>query len=188
MLYGAPLGAAQLAADAGLTTRGTRLVLDSLISQGMISVHGQPRSQVFTVAAQHPLAHALKTLFDEERKRWDALQATLREGLAAEKNVRSAWLYGSVARGEDEPRSDVDIALVTSRGGLDVTERVREAIQVLGDRLQLHFSAVVLTPAEVAKIPQDDHWWAEMTQDAKVLKGVGPRQEAARCARSAQPA
>jgi predicted nucleotidyltransferase len=188
MVYGAPLSAAQLAADSGLTTRGTRLVLDSLVSQGMISVLGQPRSQVFSVAAQHPLAAALKTLFEEERTRWEALQGALREGLAAQKDVRSAWLYGSVARGEDEPRSDVDIALVVNREGLDVTDSVREAIQVLGDRLQVHFSTVVLTPADVANLPQDDHWWAEMTQDAKVLKGIGPRQEAARRARSDQPA
>jgi len=143
---------------------------------------------VFSVAAQHPLAAALKTLFEEERARWEALQAALREGLAAQQDIRSAWLYGSVARGEDEPRSDVDIALVVKREGQDVTDSVREAMQVLGDTLQVHFSTVVLTPTDVAKRPQDDRWWAEMTQDAKVLKGVGPRQEAVRCARSAQPA
>lgn len=188
MTFGAPLSAAQLAADSGLTTRGTRLVLDSLVSQGMIRILGQPRSQVFSVAAQHPLAAALQTLFEEERTRWEALQGALRADLAAQKDLRSAWLYGSVARGEDQPRSDVDIALVVSREGSDVADRVREAIQVLGDRLQVHFSAVVLTPADVAKLPQDDPWWDEMTRHAKVLKGVGPRQEAARCARSAQPA
>ncbi len=188
MDYGAPLSVAQLAADSGLTTRGTRLVLDSLVSQGIVNVLGQPRSQLFSAGAQHPLAAALQTLFAAERTRWEALQGALREGLAAQKDVRSAWLYGSVARGEDEPRSDVDIAVVVSREGVGVTDGVRDAIQLLGDRLQVHFSAVVLTPTDVAKLPHDDHWWAAMTQDAKVLKGVGPRQEAVRCARSAQPA
>ena len=44
MTYGAPLSVAQLAADSGLTTRGARFVLDSLASQGVVSVLGQLRS------------------------------------------------------------------------------------------------------------------------------------------------
>ncbi|MDP1692062.1 MAG: nucleotidyltransferase domain-containing protein [Burkholderiaceae bacterium] len=188
MAYGAPLGAAQLAADAGLTPQGTRLVLNSLVSQGLISVLGQPRSQVFSLQAQHPLAAALTTLFEQERARWQGLQEALRDGLATQRDVRSAWLYGSVARGEDGPSSDVDIVLVVSREEPGVTDGVREAIQALGDQLQVHFSVVLLTPADVAKLAPADRWWTEVKRDAKVLKGVSPDQEAARCATSAQPA
>jgi predicted nucleotidyltransferase len=187
MTYGAPLGVAQLAADSGLTTRGTRLVLDSLVSQGIVSVLGQPRSQVFTVATQHPLAPALKDLFEQERVRWEALQKGLRAGLASQKEVRSAWLYGSVARGEDEPRSDVDLALVVNEDTLDVRHRVRDEVQAMGDRLDVNISAVVLTPAELAKLSEGDSWWADVMRDGKVLKGLAPGKEAMRCARAAQP-
>lgn len=186
LAYGAPLSVAQLAADSGLTTRGTRFVLDSLVSQGMVGVLGQPRSQLYTVAARHPLAAALKALFDQEGALWVALQDALREGLASQKDIRSAWLYGSVARGEDEPRSDVDVVLVLNDGSLDAAHRVRNAVQALGDRLNVHFSAVVLTPAELAHLPEDDPWWSNVRRDAKVLKGGSPGQEAARHARSAK--
>lgn len=187
MTYGAPLSVAQVAADTGLTTRGARLVLDSLVSQGMVSVLGQPRSQLFTVAAQHPLAEALQTLFERERIRWDVLQDAWREGLAGERDIRSAWLYGSVARGDDAPRSDVDVALVVNEDSLDVKHRVRDAVQALGDRLNVHFSTVVLTPADVAALPPGDPWWSSILSEAKILKGVSPGKEAARCARAAQP-
>lgn len=112
MAYGAPLGATQLARDTGLTPQGVRPVLDALADQGLVSVLGQPRSQLFSVAPEHPFAGALKALFEQERARWGELQQTLRDALRAHKEVRSAWLYGSVARGEDAPHSDIDIALV----------------------------------------------------------------------------
>ena len=188
MAYGAPLGAAQLAGDAGMTPQGTRLVLDGLVSQGLVRVLGQPRSQLFSVVATHPFAAALRTLFEAERARWEGLQEALRECLAAQREVRSAWLYGSVARGEDAPHSDVDIALVLNKDAPDTTGEVREALQILGDRLLVHFSVVALTPIEVAKLAPRARWWADVKRDAKVLKGASPRQEAARCVRAAQHA
>jgi len=60
--------------------------------------------------------------------------------------------------------------------------------QGLGDRLGVHISPVVLTPSELAKLSPSDPWWAEVSRDAKVLKGVSPAKEATRCAKAAQPA
>jgi predicted nucleotidyltransferase len=181
--FGAPLGVAQLAADAGLTPRGTRFVLDSLVSQGIVSVLGQARAQLFVVTTAHPMAAALQALFASEAARWDALQQGLQEGLSAERSVRSAWLYGSVARGEDEPRSDVDLALVVSADESAVVQRARDAAQALGDRLGLQISATVLTPSDVARLRPDDAWWAGLVRDARLLKGTSPARESARCAR-----
>lgn len=92
LAYGAPLSVSQLASDCGLTTRGVRHVLDSLVSQGTVRVLGQARAQLFAAEMAHPLMPAIGRLFDEERARWESLQAGLREGLAAQKHVRSAWL------------------------------------------------------------------------------------------------
>ncbi|OZB68649.1 MAG: hypothetical protein B7X36_15155 [Thiomonas sp. 14-64-326] len=60
--------------------------------------------------------------------------------------------------------------------------------QGLGERLGVPISPVVLTPSELAKLSPSDPWWAEVSRDAKVLKGVSPAKEAARCAKAAQPA
>jgi len=188
MSYGAPLSAVQLSRDTGLTRQGVRLVLQGLETQGLVTAHGVPRSQLFSVVSDHPFTAALTTMFEQERGRWELLNQTLREALHANPEVRSAWLYGSVARGEDAPHSDIDIAIVTQTDGAGVAEAVRETLQALDDRLMVHFSVVALTPADVARLRPDDHWWREMTKDAKVLKGVGPQQEALRCARPALPA
>jgi predicted nucleotidyltransferase len=151
-------------------------------------VLGSASVRLFAPALNQPLISALAQLFEAERQRWQQLQEQLQDGLAAEKQIRSAWLYGSVARGTDEPRSDMDVALVLADDGLDAGRQARDAVQVLGDRLGVHISPVVLTPTELAKLPPSEPWWSEVSRDAKVLKGISPAREAARCAKAAQPA
>jgi predicted nucleotidyltransferase len=181
--FGAPLGVAQLASDCGMSARGTRFVLESLVSQGLVGVLGQPRSQVFGLSLDHPMAPAVRALFQQERVRWEQVQDRLREAMTASRHVRAAWLYGSVARGEDQPHSDVDIALLVNDSDIDAADRVREGIRALGDSLSLHVSAVVLAPPELAALPDDDPWWSDVVRDARILKGLDPRAERARCVR-----
>ena len=186
--HGGAQSAAQLASDCAMTARGVRNTLDSLVAQGAVKAMGPAGNRLFAPALDQPLVQALVQLFEAERQHWQWLQEELRKGLAAEKQIRSAWLYGSVARGTDEPRSDMDVALVLADDSVEASRQVRDAMQVLGDRLGVHISPVVLTPSELAKLPPSDHWWSEVRRDAKVLKGVAPEKEAARCTQAAQAA
>ena len=188
LAIGAPLSTAQVARDAGLTRQGTGLVLANLVDQGVVTVFGEARSQVFAIVPSHPFASAFQALFEEERKRWDYLQQALRDTLLKHSGVRSAWLYGSVARGDDAPHSDIDLAIIVDDSDPELAARVREALHLLEDRLQVHFSVVALTPAEVARLAPEVRWWAAMMGDAKVIKGASPQQEALACSRAAQPA
>jgi predicted nucleotidyltransferase len=186
--HGGAQSAAQLASDCAMTARGVRNTLDALVAQGAVKLLGTASVRLFVPALNQPLVSALAQLFEAERQHWQRLQEQLRDGLATEKQVRSAWLYGSVARGTDEPRSDMDVALVLADDSLDASRQVRDALQVLGDRLGVHISPAVLAPWELAKLSPGDPWWSELSRDAKVLKGVSPAKEAARCAKAAQPA
>lgn len=181
---GAPLTVSQLVGDAGMTPQGLRHVLDGLVSQGLVKVIGQPRSQVFDFAREHPLAPALRALFVEERKHWDRVHVEMREILNANKRVHSAWIYGSVAREEDGPGSDLDIALVLQSATPEEIDALREALQAVGDRLHFHPSVVVLTPAELVDLDPADRWWVDVQRDAKILKGISPQEEFWRWARA----
>jgi predicted nucleotidyltransferase len=186
--HGGAQSAAQLASDCAMTARGVRNTLDALVAQGAVKVLGTASVRLFAPALNQPLVSALARLFEAERQHWWQLQEQLHDGLAAEKHVRSAWLYGSVARATDEPRSDMDVALVLDEDSLDTSRQVRDAVQELGDRIGVHISPVVLTPTELAKLSPSDPWWSELIRDAKVLKGDSPAKEAARCLTAAQPA
>jgi uncharacterized protein len=64
-----------------------------------------------TLRAERPTPRKLKISAAEKRyllRSWDRL-AILREALRTEQNVQFALLFGSVARGDDNPESDLDL-------------------------------------------------------------------------------
>jgi predicted nucleotidyltransferase len=179
-----PQSAPHLARLAGLSPQGARLVLDTLAQQRLVKVHGTGRAQLYALDDSHPFADAIATLFQEEHLRWERLLTVLREMLAKRgAAVRAAWLYGSVARGEDTPRSDVDIALLVTTQA--VADQVREDLMPLEDEQQVRISLTALTPKELAVLPDDDRWWSDVVRDARVLKGSAPESAKRQVAKAA---
>jgi predicted nucleotidyltransferase len=172
---GATSSATQIAAAAGLTPQGARLVLDVLQELGIVSAQGSARTQLFSLADVHPFKHAILELFNAERAAWENVVGHLRQRLKKRTGVQAAWLYGSVARGEDTPVSDIDLALLVSSHG--VGDKVREDLMPVEDELHVRVSVTALTPADLAALPEDDRWWSEVVRDARVLKGDRPEIE-----------
>jgi predicted nucleotidyltransferase len=169
----APQSAPSVAQQAGLSPQGARLVLDTLARQQLVKVHGSGRTELYEFSAAHPFGDALVTLFQVERTRWENLLAMVRKTLTRHgAAVHAAWLYGSVARGEDTPRSDIDIALLVS--SQELADEVREELTSLADEQQVHFSVTALTPKDLAAIPDHDRWWSDVVRDARILKGPAP--------------
>ena len=173
VLDDAPQSAPELARRAGLSPPGARLVLDGLVRFQLVKAHGSGRSRLYALNDAHPFAPALQSLFKQERQRWDQLlyaigQVFVRRG----STVRAAWLYGSVARGEDGADSDLDLALLVSSPR--TADQLREDLMPLEDSQHIRISVTALTPAELGALPDDDRWWRELVRDARVLKGAAP--------------
>ncbi|MFG5409450.1 nucleotidyltransferase domain-containing protein [Piscinibacter sakaiensis] len=179
----APQSAPQLAAAAGLTPQGTRGVLDVLARQRLVKAHGSGRTQLYALNSEHPLGASLAALFHDEQARWDALMSSIRDVLDRKSAVSAAWLYGSVARGEDAPGSDLDIALVVRSKA--VGDQVREALMPLEDGQQIRISLTALTAKDLAALPDDDPWWCNVVREGRVLKGAAPDQARRRLTRAA---
>ncbi len=88
-----------------------------------------------------------------------------------------------MARGEDAPESDLDIALVVRSPA--VADQVREALMPLEDAQQIRISLTALTTKELAALPEGDPWWTNDLRDGRVLKGAAPDQTRRRLARAA---
>ena len=169
----APQPVSELARHAGLSRKGTLLVLETLIRQRLVVAYGTNRARVYVLNTSHPFSGAMAALFREEAQRWERLLATIREVLERHgAGVQAAWLYGSVARGEDTPESDLDIALVVASAA--VTDSVREALMPIEDEHHVHISLTGLTLEELAALPDGDPWWCGVVRDARVLKGSAP--------------
>lgn len=170
----APQAAPELARQAGLSPKGARLVLEGLVRQQLVKVYGSGRAQLYVLSDSHPFAGAIAALFEEEGRRWERLLGALRDVLAKYgSDVPAAWLYGSVARGEDTHESDLDVALLVAEPS--VTDRVREDLMPVEDEHHVHISLTGLTAGELMALPQGDPWWADVVRDARVLKGSAPQ-------------
>ena len=164
--------ATQVASSAGLTPQGARLVLDVLAALGIVAVKGSARTQLFELAAVHPLRQPILELFQAERAIWEDLVARLRERLKKHADVQAAWLYGSVARAEDAPASDIDVALLVSAP--NVGDKVREDLMPIEDELGVHVSLTALTARDLAALQEGEKWWSDVVRDSRVLKGLPP--------------
>ncbi|HLQ38056.1 MAG TPA: nucleotidyltransferase domain-containing protein [Planctomycetota bacterium] len=76
----------------------------------------------------------------------------LRPILARQPRIAVAWLFGSAARNEMRPDSDVDVAVVFARG----TQR-RERDQVLADLATRLEAATVPHPLDVVALEDQGH-------------------------------
>ncbi|MGH8169155.1 MAG: nucleotidyltransferase domain-containing protein [Steroidobacteraceae bacterium] len=173
--YDGPMGTVQLARETGLSREAVRLVLDRLVAQGAVQALGTSRSRLFAAVETAPFITALKPLFAAERARWEALNASLRDILNALPSVRSAWLYGSVARREDTPESDLDLVVVLA--DRDAETHLRDDIDAVHEQFGAQVSLVALTPEDIRSRPDQDPWWTELERDAQILKGMSPGQE-----------
>lgn len=110
--HGGSLGVSDIARRARLALPSTRTALRRLLESEVVTAVGAGRSMVCALRPEHPLAPALTVLFAAEREQADTVLGAIRYAAAALRPAPLAvWLYGSVARGEDEPTSDIDIAL-----------------------------------------------------------------------------
>lgn len=174
-LYGGPLSVSQIASDTGMTPQGIRATLDVLVGQQIVTVLGKGRSTLYEADMRHPMAEALRRIFDIERENWSSLVAKLRSALKSFKHVEAAWYYGSAARGEDAPASDFDLAIVVSGAPTDdVLDSVRDVLRSIGDAACVNFSVVGIATTEVASVAKESGWWSSMARDAIVLKGLAP--------------
>lgn len=164
--------ATQIASAAGLTPQGVRLVLDALVSLGIVTAMGSARTQLFELTAIHPFRQPIVGLFQAERAIWEDLVTRLSERLKKRAGVQAAWLYGSVARAEDTPSSDIDIALLVSAS--DVGDKVREDLMQIEDGSGVHVSVTALTAKDLVSLKAGDKWWSDVVRDARVLKGARP--------------
>ena len=93
----------------------------------------------------------------------------MRQTLEEDDAVVAAWLYGSVARGEDLPRSDIDFAVLLKSDSAEA--RVRDSFDLLGHRLYAKFSVVCVTEAELKAGKVGAAWWSDVLREGMQLKG-----------------
>lgn len=89
---------------------GVRNSADRLVEQGVVDGHRTGRTKSFSLNREHLAADAITALADLRR----ALLERLRSGCRS--ILRYAALFGSGARGEMRPDSDLDVCFIVEHG------------------------------------------------------------------------
>lgn len=175
--HGGLLSSPLLADRSGLARASVWSALRTLEGIGIVSSEGMGRARLYRFNNSHPLATSLEALFEQEALRYSNIRAIVADAVfAVRPNVLAAWIYGSVARGEDRPDSDLDIAVVSSSEKLEsALQAIRETLVTYGEELGFNPSVVGLTPEDVARLSSlGDPWWKGVEADALAVFGSRP--------------
>ncbi|MEX2608841.1 MAG: nucleotidyltransferase domain-containing protein [Gemmatimonadota bacterium] len=180
--HGGELSAPSIAKRVGLSRQHTTRILRGLAALEVVEsvgVGGHPSHRARRI---HPLYAVLDGLFHVEAQRFGEIADAIRTAARADPPPEAVWLYGSVARREDTPGSDVDVAVVIPGGDMAVdraADEIRERLARSEETLGFSASVVAISLDDVLRLSAGDSWWTNVTREAIALDGPDPAQLAA---------
>jgi predicted nucleotidyltransferase len=133
---------------AGINHQACRQALDRLEGIGIIIRQGSGHTQLVRLNFDHALVkEALLPLFRAEKDFQALLRKSITYGLG--KDARTATLFGSAARKEDRPGSDIDLLLVTdSATKARLTDKALEFGRGFTKKYGIRLSPIMYSAAE----------------------------------------
>lgn len=138
---------------------GMRTALDDLTDLGILEREQTGRIRLFRINREHDLVAPLQALFESEARRIAGLRQALEDIMdagAVREHTLSIILFGSNARGDARPESDVDLLVITEAGRAEhVQEVLIAAIPEVQRRFGLRISPYALPRERVQERYRD---------------------------------
>ena len=144
----------ELARAAGVSSAQCARDLVDLLEAGLLSRDVVGRTFSWRLNEAYAMGPALEALFRTERDLPNSLRAELARALSSVP-VKEARLFGSVARGDDTPRSDIDLFVEVRKPSLALQARVAldGARRRVWQQFGLPLNALVYTTREIEASP-----------------------------------
>jgi predicted nucleotidyltransferase len=104
----------ELADYINISHTGVHKALIDLYDMNAITLKSVGKSHTVTLNEESHTTDLLEYLFKFEEETPKALQSLINNYLCSQPNISSAAIFGSVARGEEEPRSDIDLLILSN--------------------------------------------------------------------------
>jgi predicted nucleotidyltransferase len=137
----------ELARASGVGQKTVNRAMPKYVSQGIVSVRTIGKANVYTLNPGHYIAEQLKSLFLAEEGAKQELKRLLKEAFHNDKTVISLAIFGSVAKGLEEPTSDIDVFVLT-RNKEGAEKKLRRVGEMVMRRFGNVISGYILTPRE----------------------------------------
>jgi len=105
----------ELATAASVDHKVVSRAMPLLVSYKLVSKQQIAKANIYRLNSKHYIAKQLRWLFGGERITLEHLKRKLAQACARNRYILSATLFGSVARGTEEPDSDIDLLILTDR-------------------------------------------------------------------------
>ena len=176
---GSPVSGNEARLLAGVQSKsGMQSALNDLTELGLLEREQTRRIQLFRINREHDLVEPLRVLFDAESRRLARLREALEEilrGGAVREHTLSIIVFGSNARGDAHPGSDLDLLLITEAASQveRVLEVLIDAIPTVRHRFGMRLSPLVLEKARVQeRYRQGDPLMENVLSDGRTLYGT----------------
>ncbi len=156
----------EMAERLGLRVRAIQQVLEQLVDADLVLREKRGRQVYYGANRANPILADLTAIFVKTVGLADVLSEAL-QTLADQ--IQVAFIYGSWARGDQHPESDVDLFVGGSAGPRAVVAALNEPMLELGREL----NPVVMSPAELAQRVGDNDHFAKSLLDGPKIYLVG---------------
>lgn len=174
----------------GSTNPAMLAAVDELAKLGLIRREISGRQFLCRANRDHRLFEVLQRLFLGEsqwpgiffgdvRASLSGLEQKGRVVSGARTHVIAAWIFGSVAAGEDEPGSDIDLFVLSRSDGAvqPILERIGDNVARWRKEFGADVRPVVMSRKQVTtQLREDNRFLAQAIRSARVIMGEIPRE------------
>ena len=162
--------AKELIALAGSGSGAVQRELARLEAAGLVTVRRVGKQKHYQANAEAPVFPELRGLVLKTSGIADVLRNALAHFAS---NIRAAFVYGSVARGDDTATSDIDVMVISD--GLTYPD-LFEALESTFDRLSRKVNPTIYSPAELTRrVAQQNNFVKRVLAQPKIWLIGGER-------------
>jgi uncharacterized protein len=152
----------EIAQKTGLAVRSVQRTVGDLSNAGILDREKRGNSVYFRLNSENSILPDLKAIF----LKTVGLGDVLRNALADAPGIEVAFIYGSVAKGEETADSDIDLALI----GKIPSKKLSKLLAVLEERTGREVNATVFSQGEWEKrIASGDHFATTLLREPKLM-------------------
>ena len=152
----------EIAQRTGLAVRSVQRTAKDLTDIGILHRERRGNSVYFRLNGGNPIVPDLKAIF----LKTIGLGDQVRERLTGESKIDAAFIYGSVAKGDETATSDIDLAMIGDLPPQTLTGLLEDLERVTGRDV----NATVFTRAEwKARIESGEHFVTTLLREPKIM-------------------
>ena len=136
--------------------------INNLVKNGILESYYQGNNRFFKINKSYPLYKDLKNIFFKTL----GIKGELEKIVKSIKGIKSAFIYGSFAKGAEQKQSDIDLCII---GSIDENVLIKKLTE-LEKRIDREINYILMTEKEYkTKLKNKDSFLQNITEQKKIV-------------------